>query len=120
MSRQPSLGGYGSQARRTSRQRLAHEMKLMMIILVFGLVAAGCGRQPEPVSAGVPVDTNTVLPWISASGNGRIPNRPSVTTTVEEIVHEPSMLDMQEQERKRLGRMRLIDNRKEVEEPTTK
>ena len=94
---------------------MALEMKLMMIIVVLGLIVTGCGRQSEPVSAGVPVDTNTVLPWISASAY-----RPSFTTTVEEIVHEPSMLDMQEQERKRIDRMRLIDNIKKTEEPTTK
>jgi hypothetical protein len=53
------------------------------------------------------VNTNTVLPWLPKA---------ELTNQSEVIVHEPSDIDPEDQDRKRIQKMALIDDRKKEDQ----
>ena len=88
-------------------------MKIILVVMLACAVAAvGCGRKATPLSAGVPVSTNTVLPGLTEAEVREAQQRPQTTTQTEVRVHDPTSIDHQEQERKRIQRMGLIDDQK--------
>ena len=89
---------------------------IMAVMLACAVAVIGCGRKSQPSSAGVPVSTNTVLPWLTEAEVKASLQRPEMTNQSEVIIHEPSPIDQQEQERKRIQRMGLIDDRKKEDQ----
>ncbi len=83
---------------------------IIMVMLACAVSAVGCGRKAKPLSTGGPVSTNTVAQWITETEVTESLNLPPVTTQGEVIVHEPNVVDPQEQERDRIQRMTLIDD----------
>ena len=86
--------------------------KKLMVMLVCAVAVVGCVRKATPLSAGVPVSTNTVLPWLTEAEVREAQQRPQTTTQTEVRVHDPTSIDHQEQERKRIQNMGLIDDPK--------
>ena len=86
-------------------------MKAVLVMLVFAVVAVGCGRKATPLSAGVPVRTNTVLLSPTEAEVKEPSPPPQMATQTEVVVHGPTSIDPQEQETKRIQRMTLIDDR---------
>jgi len=86
-------------------------MKTVLTMLVCAVVAVGCGRKAAPLSAGVQVRTNTVLPSPTEAEVKKPSQPPQMTTQTAVVVHGPTSIDPQEQERKRIQRMTLIDDR---------
>ena len=88
-------------------------MKMILVaMLVCTIAAVGCGRKAIPLSAGVPVSTNTVLPCLTETEVKEAQQRTQTTTQTEVRVHDPTSIDQQERERKRIQRMGLIDDQK--------
>ncbi len=86
------------------------------VMLACAVVVIGCGQKSEPSSAGVPVNTNTVLPWLTEAEVKASLQGPEMTNQSEVIIHEPSPIDPQEQEQKRIRGMALIDDRKKEDQ----
>lgn len=87
-----------------------------MVIALCGLAGAGCGRQTEPTSTGIPVTSNTVLPWLMENESAGANTLRQMTTEVDMIIHAPTPIDEQETERKRIRQMALIDDRKKEDQ----
>jgi hypothetical protein len=90
---------------------------IMTVMLACAVAVIGCGRKSQPSSAGVPVSTNTVLPWLRETEVKASLPRSEMTNHSEVITHEPSPIDQQEQEQKRIRGMALIDDRKKEDQP---
>jgi len=87
-------------------------MKTIAMVILGCVVAVGCGRKATLPSACVPVSTNAALPSV------RQPElAPPVAVQEEVVVSIPSSVDRREEERKRVQRMALIDDRKKVDQP---
>jgi len=86
-------------------------MKIVLTILVCAVVAVGCGRKGTPLSAGVPVLTNTDSPSPTDVEVKDPSQSPQMTTQTEVVIHGQTSTDPQEQESKRIQRMTLIDDR---------
>ena len=94
------------------------KMKAIMTVMLARAVAViGCGRKSQPSSAGVPVSTNTVLPWLRKAEVQAALAVPEMTYHSEGIIQEPSPIDQQEQEQKRIRGMALIDDLKKEDQP---
>ena len=88
-------------------------MKMILMVMFLCAVAAfGCGRKATPLSAGVPVSTNIVLPGSTEAEVRETQQRAQTTTQTEVRVHDATSIDHQEQERKRIQNMGLIDDTK--------
>ena len=88
-------------------------MKMILVaMLVCTIAAVACGRKATPLPAGVPVSTNTVLPCLTEAEVKEAQQRTQTTTQTEVRVHDPTSIDQQERERKRIQRMGLIDDQK--------
>ena len=79
-------------------------------MLACAVSAVGCGRKATPLSTGRAVSTNTVAQRITETEVTESLNLLPVTTQGEVIVHEPNVVDPQEQKRDRIQRMTLIDD----------
>jgi hypothetical protein len=86
--------------------------KTIAIAVLACVVAVGCGRNATQPSAGVTGGTNTGLPRVRQSESP-----PPMTVKDAAAVRTPTSVDPQEDERKRVQSMTLIDDRKKPDQP---